>query len=383
VSDQKIERIKAAYEREQRSPPKALKAGDIPVSYEAITPHWLTAVLCGAHPGSAVTGYELGEIDNGTSNRRRIAIHYNAAGVQAGLPKSVFCKATHALNNRILLSASAVFSEVTFYKRVRPRLDIEAPVAYLAAFDDESWVSIIMLHDMIDEVQFCSHHTPMDRHLAQSQLALLAKMHGQFHDSPEFSGSLSDLLTFQFRFRNLTRLHMLRECCEAGVIAAESVIPPRLFARQDEIWPATVRSVDRHDVLPATFTHNDVHLKNWYIRDQQMGLADWQVCSRAHWSRDLAYAISTALTTEDRRAWEQDLIRFYLDRLRAAGGPAVSFEETWRNYRQQILSALAWWTMTLTPSKSMPDMQPRDTTMAFIGRIAQAIDDLDSLDAFD
>jgi hypothetical protein len=60
----------------------------------------------------------------------------------------------------------------------------------------------------------------------------------------------------------------------------------------------------------------------------------------------------------------------------------VSFAEGWNIYRQQMMSALTWWTVTLTPPEGLPDMQPRDTTLEFIRRITTAIDDLDSLDAF-
>jgi aminoglycoside/choline kinase family phosphotransferase len=377
----KIERIKAAYAREQLEPPKAVKAGDIPVSYEAITPEWLTTVLCKAHPGAAVTGYRLGDPDSGTSNRRRIYLEYNRAGQDAGLPASVFCKATHALVNRILLSTAATYSEVTFYNKIRPLLNIDAPTAYLAVYDPEAWTSMIMLHDIGNEVQFCSHKTVMDRASAENQLALLATVHGQFYDSPAFKGELAGLVTFRFRFRALDAAHGFRKCCEDGFMTAEPQIPPRLFARRAEIWPATLKSVDRQATLPETFTHNDVHLKNWYIRKRPaLGLADWQVSCRGHWSRDLCYTIATGLTTADRRAWEQDLVRYYLDRLHAAGGPRISFDEAWVHYREQLLSVLAWWTVTLTPSQSMPDMQPLDITLAFIERITHAMDDLESLD---
>ena len=40
-----------------------------------------------------------------------------------------------------------------------------------------------------------------------------------------------------------------------------------------------------------------------------------------------------------------------------------------------------WWTGTLTTATDMPEMQPSDTFMEFIRRIAAAIDDLDALDA--
>ena len=64
-----------------------------------------------------------------------------------------------------------------------------------------------------------------------------------------------------------------------------------------------------------------------------------------------------------------------------AGGPKVAFEDAWTAYRQQIVSALAWWTVTLCPPPGLPDMQPRDITIEFIKRIAVAMDDVDTLGA--
>jgi hypothetical protein len=113
-----------------------------------------------------------------------------------------------------------------------------------------------------------------------------------------------------------------------------------------------------------------------------MGLSDWQCVSRGHWGRDFGYTIGTALTIEDRRAWERDLLDFYLDQLYAAGGPKVSFDEGWVHYRQQLTTALTWWTITYNPAPGMPHMQPIDTAREFVKRLATAIDDLESLDSF-
>jgi aminoglycoside phosphotransferase (APT) family kinase protein len=141
-------------------------------------------------------------------------------------------------------------------------------------------------------------------------------------------------------------------------------------------------SVERHNQLPQTLGHGDVHLKNWYIAGSgAMGLSDWQCAHRGHWGRDFAYTISTALTVENRRAWDRELLQFYLDRMQAAGGPKIDFNEAWGHYRQQLLSALTWWTVTLTPPEGMPDMQPRDITLEFIRRITTAMDDVDALDS--
>jgi hypothetical protein len=126
-----------------------------------------------------------------------------------------------------------------------------------------------------------------------------------------------------------------------------------------------------------------VHLKNWYIdADGEMGLNDWQCSCKGNWGRDIAYAISTALTPENRREWERELVGYYVEQLTAAGIDGVDFELAWKLYRQNLFSALAWWTGTLGQPPEAPKMQPPATSREFIRRITHAIDDLDALAAF-
>ncbi len=374
--------ITRAFEAEQRAPRRPLTRDDIPSSYDAIGPEWLTAILCRDTPGAEVTGLRLGPPDEGTNNRRRIHIDYNAAGAAAGLPASVFCKATHGLANRLMLGHSGgVICEVTFYNAARPLLDIEAPTAWLAAYDPVSFNSIVVFDDMAGEADFCSETTPVDRDFAERQIDILARVHGRFYEAVELDTSLAILPSWYRRFHNLAAFH-LEESCAAGVLAAEALLPPALFARRDEIWPATLRSLKLLRDLPRTLCHGDVHLKNWYVRDDgRIGLGDWGVAHIGHWSRDLAYTISTALTVADRRAWERDLIAYYLDRLAREGVPKVSFDEALLRYRQALLTAFAFWTLTLKPTPDFPDMQPEATARIFVERIGHAIADLDALDA--
>ena len=149
------------------------------------------------------------------------------------------------------------------------------------------------------------------------------------------------------------------------------------------MWPAILRAVAVHETRPRSFLHSDVHIGNWYLTDAgRMGLCDWQCPSKGHWSRDVAYALAAALRPDDRRAWERDLLERYLQRLSEATGEAFEFEDSWRLYRQQMLHALWMWTITLCHSPLLPSMQPEETSLAMIERIALAMSDLDSLDSF-
>ncbi len=381
MSQTLAERINAAFAAEQAAPLVARTRDDIPRSYDAISDEWLTSVLCGDVPGASVVSHRLGPPDDGTNNRRRIFVDYNPAGQGANLPASVFCKATFGLPNRQMLGHSGgVLCEVTFNNHARQLLDFEAPRALLANYDPVSFASIVVFEDFGERATFCSEETRVDQAFARAQLDILARLHGRFAGAPELAGVLAVLPTWYDRFHNLATFH-LEESCAAGVDAAEAFLPPELFARRAQIWPATLRSLELLRDLPLTLCHGDVHLKNWYqCDDGRLGLGDWGVTHRGHWARDLAYTLTTALTVADRRAWEADLVAYYLDRLAAEGGPREPMDSAMRAYRLSLPSAFAFWTLTLKPDPAFPDMQPVGTAKVFIERIGQAMADHNAID---
>lgn len=88
------------------------------------------------------------------------------------------------------------------------------------------------------------------------------------------------------------------------------------------------------------------------------------------------------LSVEERRTHQDDLLRFYLSELEAQDGPRGGLAEAQAIVRQAIMTALAFWTMTVTPVAEMPDMQPEGTALLFTEHLAAAVDDWESLDAF-
>ncbi|HEY2220726.1 phosphotransferase [Actinomycetospora sp.] len=360
------------------------KASELPMSYEEITPTWLTSALGGDHAGAEVVAHRLGPVDEGTSSRRRIHLDWNDAGRAAGLPASVFCKSTMTLESRYLLGMNGgIAAETLFFRDVRDRLDIEAPRARFAEFDPRSFNSFIVLDDMADDVTFGDYDMNLTEEQARDQLSVLAEVHAAYHESPALETELAAWNGWEKYFTITVEKAGFGPACARGFQQAEEVIPARLFARADEVWPATLRSVLEHSTLPRTLIHSDPHLKNWYITaGGRMGLNDWQCSCKGHWGRDLAYAMSTALSVEDRRRWERDLIAHYVECLRAGGVTGVSVDDAWLAYRHNLFSALAWWTGTLGQPPEAPDMQPPEASLEFIRRMTHAIDDTDALDSF-
>ena len=381
--------IAAIFQAEQAASIKARTIDDVPGTYESITAEWLTAVLCRATPGAQITEFHITDRSDGSSNRARIHLGYNEAGQKAGLPPTVFCKGSMLLKNRVLQGlCSGYRGETMLFRKVRDRLGIETPQHIHAACDAKSYAYIIVMKDLggtaVNPAHFCNEKSVIDRVHAERIVDTLAKMHARFYESPEIGTDALPFKTWpQFWTGTLNAFPGFAEACDKAFVMARDVIPPRFYARQSEVWPATLASVERHNELPKMLVHCDVHLGNWYIAGNgDMGLTDWQAVSIGNWSRDFAYAISTTLAIEDRRAWFHDLLRLYLDKMVEFGAPRVSYDEAVFNVRQQLMTALAYWTITLVPAPGMPDMQPPAITIELVKRISAMIDDLDALDAF-
>lgn len=374
-------RIAAHVIRDHALNPSARKLHDVPWSAEAITPEWLTAVLCRETPGARIEAVTVDGGSAGSSVRRRIVAAYNQEGREAGLPEHLFSKATPSLLTR-LSSGMVATREGGFFQHFRKDLPIEAPQHYWTAYDAPSGRAFHLFEDMVATKQatFCSPATQISRAQAENIMDTLATLHGRMFDSPRLRSEpwLTDYETYVMTSaRNGSRAGH-----ERAMTLAEAVIPPDVSARRDEIWPMLMAALVAHREEPNTLLHSDVHLGNWYITgDGAMGLCDWALVCRGFWARDIAYALTTTLAIPDRRAWEKDLLGRYLQRLHAEGGPQISFDDAWTRYRQQMFGALMMWTPTLCHSPTMPDMQPEEISLEMIRRISTAISDLAALDS--
>ncbi len=366
--------------------PVARSRADVPHTIEAVSREWLTDVLCGAAVSARVVDFKLGARTSGSTVRRRISLDYSGQGGNADLPTSVFAKSSPTFFNRLALSITrTIENEALFYRHIRPLLNLEAPRGYFSSYDLESGRSIHLLEDLVatKDAIFCSPHDHIGRDKAEDVVSLLAALHGRFYGQKDLDRQFPWLMTYPEWFASGYQTFGLRSFHEKAMVQAADVIPEEISARREEIWPAQLLSLRAHTSLPQTLLHGDVHLGNWYITGAgRMGLCDWQCVSIGSWARDFAYALGASLTIEDRRAWEKDLLRLYLDQVKSASGVNIAFERGWRLYRQQMPAALLMWTVTLCHSPLMPDMQPHDVSIEMIRRLTQAMSDLGSLDSF-
>ena len=375
---------RVAFERLTR--PMARRLEDVPCSPYAITADWLTAVLCGKVPGAVVTQVEVNAASAGTHERHQLIVSYNEEGRRAGLPASIFTKSLPSIVTRMIGGFNGTARvEGNFYTQLRPQLEIEAPLCYHSAYDRRTFAAIHLLEDMVatKSATFCNHKTYVSRAMADDMIDLLASLHSRFYGDPALAERYRWLASYPRWFTIGAEKMGTEYYTRKAFDAAAHVIPAEVLPRRDEVWPATMHALGLHDSEPQGLIHSDVHIGNWYRTGAgQMGLCDWQCLSRGHWSRDFAYAVTASLTPDNRRNWERELLARYIERFAEKTCVRPDFDLSFLHYRQQIVHALAMWTITLCHSPLLPAMQPEDTTLTMIERITTAMADLDSIDSF-
>ncbi|WP_319458122.1 MULTISPECIES: aminoglycoside phosphotransferase family protein [unclassified Mycobacterium] len=363
-----------------------VSAKTVPPSAESITPQWLTSALCSNIPGAQVVDVSVAGGSDGTSARRAITVEYNAAGREAGLPERLFSKSTATFGSRMLLGITGIAEgESVFYNLARPDLKLRSPNAYYSGYDAKSHRSLVLLEDLTTRGWTFPDplKNPVTRDDAEDMVSEMAAYHSALWDSPRMNGDLKRLRPALEWQENLNRRVGFEKRTLTGLERAKDIVPSSLYSRRNDVYRAFMQSLSLHRGGPTTLLHQDLHLGNW-LRDEsgRMGLYDWQCVARGNWALDYSYALGGALATDDRRHWEEGLLRSYLEQLRDGGvHNPPSFDEAWLAYRQQSMHGWVFGLFTLGGSRFEPELQPRDYTLAAIERLSQHVADLDSVTA--
>jgi hypothetical protein len=103
------------------------------------------------------------------------------------------------------------------------------------------------------------------------------------------------------------------------------------------------------------------------------------VVRRGEWSQDIGYFLVSALTSEDRRKSERDLLEVYRSALQIPAPDRLSREAMWLRYRTTPAYGLAIWLSTL----GTDGWQSQDISLALAQRYASAFVELDTLSALE
>lgn len=348
-----------------------------PCWVDDIDPAWLTSVLAAKTPAARVLAVTDRGGTSGTTDRRSLAVEWNAAGIEAGLPARLFVKGTsRSAKNRTMVAAlSMALQEVRFYEQVRPHLGDIAPRAY-SMHAGHGARFLLVLEDLTESgARPITAEDPLTVEHAGAVIDALAQLHAKFWRSPRLDGDLAwatamvdrpgfGLLAGQFR---RVRRRFLAESEERRVSPRARRMLELLNRHDREIYRSWSEG-------PQTLVHGDPHLGNTYaLPDGRAGLLDWQVVFRTRGVRELSYSLVPGIDTEVRRTHERGLIQRYLEGLRAGGvADPPSFDEAWDDYR--FFAHDAWDSVALTILWS--GLHPPEALEVAYRRCCAAVEDL-------
>jgi Ecdysteroid kinase-like family len=347
-----------------------------PYRAEDITAEWLTSAVGARVDGAVALRVEPLDGTTGTTDRRRLRIAWNDAGVAGGLPETVFVKSTpRSAQNRAMVGAlDMAVDEVRFYRQAASVMGEHAPAAF-AAYAGPGARFLLVLEDLV--TRGCRPFALADdcglEH-ARSMMDTLARLHASFWDSSRFDSDLRWARPWTQR-PGYALLYRMYRWGRKGAVDAGG----------DEVTPAVRRlsaALNRHDRMmgahfergPLTLLHGDSHLGNTYaLPTGGAGLLDWQVVFRGPGLREVAYFVVSALEPEVRRTHEQELLTRYRERLRERGVEAPGEADAWRDYR--LFAAEIWDASAMTVR--WPGLQAPENVAATWRRTCAAAADLD------
>lgn len=354
-----------------------------PSTVDELTPELLTAVLAERSPDVLVRDFEVvqtsqcGDGFASTADRVILGLDF-APGRDAGVPKRVMLK-TMLLHPHA--PQTMYENEVRFYREIRHELPIEAPQGYAGVFDSESGQFGVIMEDLgLRQATFPNSTTPLEVDDIAGLIRTLAALHAQYWQSPRFRTDLDWVATpcsgGMYPIFHAFGLELITDQLEKNPFKAELIepLPHSLPELWDDLWKLQAIL----DSEPVTLLHGDPHIGNTYmLPDAGGGLLDWQLMVRGRWSHDVTYLMVTGLSIEQRRSNERDLLRLYLDELRAHRVNGVPDEDAaWRLYRQS-----AMWGLVIGWLITPPQNYGEAITRGNLERLVAAVEDLGTIAA--
>jgi hypothetical protein len=273
-----------------------------------------------------------------TSDRLKMRLDY-APGAPADLPRQVAVKMKRSLD---AVLGRLYNTEVNFYVRLRPSLDIETPKVVGGVCDLETALYYLLIEDVsLRGARFPNATTATTVDEVRAVLDVLARLHGQFWESPRLKG---DLTWYDSHWDSETAV--AQKARVKVTIARNVEIDPfkqeviaGLGADLERLHAGFIALQRYQSTLPQTILHGDAHIGNSYLLPGGgAGMLDWQLTARGAWAHDVNYLILTALDVETRRREERGLVAYYLDALRRNGVQNPPDAETaWLEYRRAML----------------------------------------------
>jgi Ser/Thr protein kinase RdoA (MazF antagonist) len=158
------------------------------------------------------------------------------------------------------------------------------------------------------------------------------------------------------------------------------IIPERVRSWGGRVGPSTRDILTRLCSGPQVIAHADFRLENMFFAAKPshppFAIVDWQSITKTSPGQDLAYYLTQSVRLETRRTHERELLRRYLDGMRASGVRDYSWDQLWHDYRLGALYLLDY-AVTIAATLDLGNERGAAIARALSQRSCTALDDLE------
>ena len=346
-------------------------ASALPMSPAEVTPAWLSEALSERFPNTRVVSTEVLEIREGTNSNALLRVTYDGT---SELPETYFLKLPPldpAAREQINQTGMGR-REALFYKTLADKVSMRVPLPYVARFDESTGGFVLLIEDL-DSTGCSFPDVFVGFEFEQAKLAMrdYAKLHVRYEDKAK-------------REREAGWVERM----PGGSTFGTSMLQYGLDHHRDRLTDAFAEMamlyIERQSALEevwnrgsVTVLQGDSHIGNLFEDEGRPGFLDWGLIQLGTPMRDVGYFITMALSPENRRKHERELIQFYLDQRLEVGGEAIAFDDAWLLHRVHASYAVpAACPLVLFPKDSSP--ANKRLAAAFLQRSECVIEDLDA-----
>ena len=319
----------------------------IPENEKAVDADWMGRALSfgGASDLPAIGNVVVENIGTGSGalgEVLRCTITYLDAAAQG--PRSVVVKlaSSDRKSLRIARTLSLYKRECGCFRLLAPTMHIGLPRLFHGDFDDASHRFVLVLEDLrgmesVDQI------AGADAERIRRAIRGAAELHGQFWnrlDRPPLSDFLACAGRQKAWLSQLLYLICLAPCLERF----GSLFSDRMRNLSLTFGPVVAAHMRNLATGPQTLTHGDFRLDNMFFAaggGDDFTVIDWQTSGLiGDGLYDVAYFMTTSVSTEVRRGIERQAVKEYCDLLRHSGVSGISFDQCWQRYRRNVLGML-------------------------------------------
>ena len=341
-----------------------------------LTIDWAQRVVNHHHSHIVVANVDVVSVDVGTTTRIRVNVEHNDRSI---LPGQWFVKLPSMAWQARLITAlpRLLHTEVRFYNEVARSISVTVP-RFLAAQSELGKGSTLVLSDL---TEFGAVPGNTGDALTFSQAASvveqLATFHARFWNKENLDHTHRWLAGPVRRLEDFLGTALAVPLMKRGLHKAGELVPSALHIQAVHYARHRRQAMRFLTEAPQTVVHHDCHAGNLFWNQSQPGLLDWQMVRLGEGISDIAYFLSTALSTEIRRVHEASLIALYAQGLEENGVTGIDVNQLLQRYRAHLIYPFEAMVVTL----AVGGMMNPEINHELIRRTAAAVEDLDAFAA--